>query len=49
LRGKTAGAPGVELSPHRLKLHTCDHRARVGEAFAAALRRLGLEPDEALP
>ena len=45
LRRKMAGARGVDLSRHRLKLHSNDHRPRIGAAFAMALRRFGLEPD----
>lgn len=46
LRRKAAGAPGVALSPQRLKLHTHDHRPSVSASFAEALRQVGLEPDE---
>lgn len=45
LRRKAAGAPGVQLSGQRLKLHTRDYRPAVSESFAQALRRVGLEPD----
>jgi len=45
LRRKLGDAPGVDLSPHRLKLHSQDHRPRVGAAFADALRRYGLDAD----
>jgi hypothetical protein len=44
---RLAGAAGVDLSPHRLKLHSVDHRPRVGVAFATALRRYGLDADGA--
>jgi hypothetical protein len=37
LRRKGRGHPGVVLTPHRLKLHTQDHRPRLTTAFAAAL------------
>lgn len=47
LRRKLGGGSGVELSRHRLKLHIRDHRPRVSAAFAAALRRYGLEPQAA--
>lgn len=47
LRRKACGAPGVVLTPHRLKLHTRDHRPRIDAAFDAALRRLGIAPEEA--
>jgi hypothetical protein len=46
LRRKAAGAPGVALSPERLKLHTRDHRPSVGDSYAEALRQMGLETDE---
>jgi hypothetical protein len=36
-------APGVVLSDRRLKLHRRDHRPRLTEAFAAALRESGDE------
>jgi len=49
LRRKARGAAGVELTPHRLKLHTRDHRPRVAAAFDAALRRLGIASEEAWP
>jgi hypothetical protein len=39
LRWKTRGRTGVALDPHRLKLHTLDHRPRLAAAFASALRR----------
>ncbi len=38
LRRKTAGQPGVDLTPHRLKLHTQDHRPRLSELFSQAVR-----------
>jgi hypothetical protein len=38
LRRKTAGQPGVDLTPHRLKLHTQDHRPRLAALFAQAVR-----------
>lgn len=41
LRSRTRGHPGVVLSPHRLKLHTHDHRPVLSAAFAAALREAG--------
>lgn len=41
LQRKSAGRPGVVLTPHRLKLHTEDHRPRLIAAFAAALRESG--------
>jgi hypothetical protein len=34
-------APGVILSSGRLKLHRRDHRPRLSDAFAAALREAG--------
>lgn len=41
LRWRMRGAPGVVLTPHRLKLHTLDHRSRFSALFAAALREAG--------
>jgi hypothetical protein len=40
LRRKGQGRPGVILTPHRLKLHTDDHRPRLTAAFTAALARV---------
>jgi hypothetical protein len=37
LRRKGSGHPGVSLTPHRLKLHTDDHRPRFTVAFERAL------------
>jgi hypothetical protein len=45
LRVRLGRSPGVDLSRHRLKLHAPDHRPRVAEAFAAALRRYGLDAE----
>jgi hypothetical protein len=49
LRRKLAGARGVLLSASRLKLHSHDHRPRIGAAFATELRRFGLEAEGAQP
>jgi hypothetical protein len=44
LARRTRGCPGVVLSPHRLKLHTRDHRPELSAAFAAALAAAGEAP-----
>jgi len=43
LRRKTDGYVGVVLSPHRLKLHTQDHRPRLTNLYSAALGDTGRE------